>query len=96
VASQNTELVGRLVATLRAHLPVLLQAELALGRRILGEARTVVQVGSELPRVLGDAGAEAAACVAAAANASIQASARVDVSVRASASVSGKVGASSG
>ena len=95
-ASQNSELVGRLIATLHANLPMLLQAEIALGKRLAGEVRTVVQVGAELPRVIGDAGAEAAACVAAGASASAQASARIDVSIRASASVSGRVGASPG
>ena len=95
-ASQNTEMVGRLIATLNANLPLLLQAELALGRRLAGEVRTVVQVGAALPRVIGEAGAQAAACVAAGAAASAQASARIDVSVRASASVSGRVGATAG
>ncbi|HEY6560031.1 MAG TPA: hypothetical protein VI072_22255 [Polyangiaceae bacterium] len=95
-ASQSTEMVGRLLATLHANLPMLLQAEIALGKRLAGEVRTVVQVGAEMPRVIGDAGAEAAACVAAGAAATAQASARIDVSVRASASVSGRVGATSG
>lgn len=94
-ASQNTELVGRLVATLRANLPDLLRAEIGLGRRLIGDARAVVQVGSELPRVIGDAGAEAVACVAAASSASVKATARISVSIEASASVSGRVGAKS-
>ena len=92
-ASQNTEQVARLVATLRANLPDLLRAEIALGKRIVGQARTVVSVGAELPRVIGQAGAEAVACVAAASSASVTASARIDVSIQASASVAGRVGA---
>jgi hypothetical protein len=95
-ASQNTELVGRLAATLQAHLPELLRAEIGLGKRLIGDARAVVQVGGQLPKVIGEAGAQALACVAAASSASVKASARIDVSIRASASVSGRVGASSG
>jgi hypothetical protein len=93
---QNTDMALRLAATLRANLPMLLHAEFALGRRLAGSMRTVVDVGAQLPRVVGDAGAEGLACIAAASSASVQASARINVSVQASASVSGKVGASSG
>ncbi len=84
----------RLAATLRANLPLLLHAELALGRRLTGSVRTVVEVGGQLPRVVGDAGAEGLACIAAASSASAQASLRINVSVQASASVTGRVGAS--
>jgi hypothetical protein len=93
---QNVDMALRLAATLRANLPLLLHAEIALGKRLAGNVRTVVNVGAELPRVVGDAGAEGLACIAAASNASVQASARINVSIQASASVSGKVGASSG
>jgi hypothetical protein len=93
-ASQNTELAMRLVGTLQANLPQLLQAEIALGRRIGQDVHTVVEVGGALPKLIGDAGAEAIACTAAAGGATVQASARIDVTVRASASVSGRVGAS--
>jgi hypothetical protein len=96
VTVQTNEAVqdaARLAATLRANLPALLQAQIALGARIADSARTVVQVGTELPRVVGDAGAQALACVAAASSTSVKASARIDVTVRASANVSGKVGA---
>lgn len=95
-ASQNTEQVLRLVATLRANLPDLLKAEIGLGKRLVNDARAVVQIGSSLPRALGDAGAEAIACVAAAGDASLNASVRIDVSVRASASVTSRVGANAG
>jgi hypothetical protein len=93
--NQNAEMAMRLVATLQANLPELLRAQLALGARVMNSARTVVQVGAQLPKVIGDAGAQALACVAAASSASVKASARIDVTVRASANVSGKVGASS-
>jgi hypothetical protein len=84
---------ARLAATLQANLPLLLHAEVALGKRLLGDLEVVGQVGAQLPRIVGNAGARALACVAAAANASASASMRVKVSVQASASVSGRVGA---
>lgn len=90
---QTADMALRLVTTLRANLPLLLHAEIALGRRLAGDVRTVVDVGAQLPRVVGDAGAEGMACIAAASSASVQASLRVNVSIQASASVSGKVGA---
>ncbi len=94
--AQNIELAARLARTLQANLPELIHAELALGRRLSGNARVVVSVGSQLPSVVGNAGAEAMACVAAASSATVKASMRIDVSIQASASVTGRVGASSG
>lgn len=91
--SQQTEMGMRLMATLQANLPYLLQAEFALGKRVMASAQAVVQIGGRLPKVIGQAGMQAMACVAAAANASVEATARIDVSIKASASVSGKVGA---
>jgi hypothetical protein len=93
---QNAELALRLAATLRANLPLLIHAEVALGKRVAGSVKTVVDVGYQLPRVVGDAGAEGLACIAAASNASVQASMRINVSIQASASVTGRVGASTG
>jgi hypothetical protein len=90
--SQGGEMAARLAATLQANLPLLLHAELALGRRLAGDVQTVGQIGVQLPRVVGNAGARALACVAAAADATASASVRVNVSVQASASVSGRVG----
>jgi hypothetical protein len=92
----DAERAARLVATLRANLPALLQAELALGKRLIGDAQAVVEIGGHLPKVVGDAGAEGLACIAAASSASVQASVRIKVSVQASASVTSRVGASSG
>ena len=93
---QNVDAAMRLAATLRANLPYLLQAEIGLGKRVLGDVKVVVDVGGRLPKIIGNAGAQAVACVAAAAHASAQASVRINVSVQASASVSGRVGAGSG
>jgi hypothetical protein len=94
--AQNIDMALRLAATLRANLPLLLHAEIALGKRIAGSVKTVVDVGAELPRVVGDAGAEGLACIAAGSNASVQASMRINVSIQASASVTGRVGANAG
>lgn len=91
-ASQNAEMALRLARTLQVNLPQLLHAEIALGRRLLQNARVVVSVGSQLPKIVGDAGAQALACIAAASSASVNASMRIEVSVQASASVTGKVG----
>ncbi|MCA9594787.1 MAG: hypothetical protein KC776_15815 [Myxococcales bacterium] len=87
----NTEMAMRLATTLRANLPYLLKAEIGLGRRVAADAKVVVDVGAQLPKIIGNAGAQAVACVAAAAQASVQASARINVSIQASASVSGQV-----
>lgn len=90
----NHQMAAALAATLRANLPLLLHAEFTLGKRVLGDARAVVEVGRALPNIIGQAGLQASACVAAAANATVQASARINVSIKASASVSGRAGAS--
>lgn len=92
----NAEMAMRLGATLQANLPALLHAEVALGRRLIGDAQTVAQVGAQLPNVLGQAGAHAIGCAGAAADAAASASVRINVSVRASASISGRVGATGG
>lgn len=81
-----------LAATLQANLPKLLHAEFALGKRLINDAQVVVQVGGQLPKIIGQAGLQALACVGAAADASVKASVRVQVSVQASASVSGRAG----
>ena len=92
-ASQGAEMAARLAATLQANLPLLLHAQVALGRRVINDAEILVQVGGQLPRLVGQASAHAAACVAASSNASVQASASIKITVQASASVSGRVGA---
>jgi hypothetical protein len=92
--SQNAAMAARLAATMQANLPALLHAELALGRRVLVDAQVVGQVGAELPKIVGNAGTRALACIAASTSATARASVSIRVSVQASASVSGKVGAS--
>jgi hypothetical protein len=87
-------MAARLAATLQANLPQLLHAELALGRRLMQDVQVVGEVGAQLPKIIGDAGAHALACVAASADVTARASVSIRVSVQASASVSGKVGAS--
>ena len=83
----------RLAATLQANLPLLLHAQIALGKRVLASAQVVAQVGAALPKIVGQAGAHAIACIGAATEATASASARLNVSVQASVSVSGRVGA---
>jgi hypothetical protein len=92
--SQNAAMAARLATTMQANLPQLLHAELALGRRLMGDVQVVGQVGAQLPKIVGDAGAHALACIAASADVTARASVSIRVSVQASANVSGKVGAS--
>ena len=95
-SSVNAGEVPKLVATLRAHLPALIKAELVYGKRLAGDIAVLVKVGAELPSELGKAGVHAAACIGSAAEATVHAQASIHVSVEASASVSGKAGAHSG
>ncbi len=92
VANQNTQAAAALVATLQANLPQLIHAQFSLGQRLTGDIDTVVGIGQQLPRLIGQAGARALACVAAAADMSVSASISVKVTVQASAGVSGRVG----
>jgi hypothetical protein len=91
-ASGDMQAGAALIATLQANLPRLIQAQLAIGQRLVGDAKVVAQVGANLPKIVGQAGAQALACIGAAADVAASASVRIDVSVRASASVSGRVG----
>jgi hypothetical protein len=92
--SQNVEMAARLAATMQANLPKLLHAEVALGKRLSADVQVVGQVGAQLPKIVGDAGSHALACIAASADVTARASVSIRVSVQASASVSGRVGAS--
>jgi hypothetical protein len=92
-ANQNSEMAARLAASLQANLPLLLHGQIALGKRVLADADTMVAVGGNLPRIVEQAGAHAVACVAAAGNMSVQATASIKVSVQASANVSARAGA---
>ena len=90
--SQGQHLAGALVNTLNANLPDLIEAQITLGQRLYNDARTVVQVGAKLPKVVGKAGGQALACIAAGADQAAKASVRVRVSIRASATVTSRVG----
>jgi modification target Cys-rich repeat protein len=83
----------KLVATLQANLPALIQAEVKYGARIADDIKILVQTGSELPSAFGQLSARAGSCIAAAANATLRAQASIRVSVEASASISAKAGA---
>ncbi len=80
-ASQNTQAAMALVATLRTNLPQLIHAQIALGQRLFADIDTVVRIGQQLPRIVGQAGARALACIAAATDASVSASISVKVTV---------------
>ena len=86
--------LAALVASLRANLPTLIQAEFKLSQKLAASANVLMDVSAELPEAVGKASLEAGACIAASASAVAQASARVDVSIQASASVSGRAEAS--
>ncbi|HHH29515.1 MAG TPA: hypothetical protein ENK57_14370 [Polyangiaceae bacterium] len=89
--AQGQQLAGTLVATLQANLPSLINAQLSIGQRLANDAKTVAQVGSNMPRVVGDAGSKALACIGAGADAAARATVRMNVSVRASATVTTRV-----
>ena len=95
-ASANTAQMAKLVASLQVNLPILVRAELAYGKRIAGQIKTLVEISGELPGIIGQAGMHAAACVGASADAVLNAQVSLSVSVQASASVSGKAGAHGG
>jgi hypothetical protein len=92
--SSNAQALAKLVTSLSANLPVLIAAQIKLGREIAGEVQTLVRLGGELRGKLQGAGEQAIACVTAAASAVATASVSINVSFKASASVSGAVGAS--
>jgi hypothetical protein len=92
-ASASAGEIGKLVATLEAHLPALIKAEIVYGKRLAGDISALVKVSSKLPSVMAKAGVHAAACVGASAEACVHAQASINVSVHASANVSGKAGA---
>lgn len=92
--SASAEAMTTLVATLKANLPALIQAQLRLGKQLAGDIKIVVDTGNKLRGQLEGAGGKAFACVSAAVTAMAQASVKINVSVKASASVSGKAGAS--
>jgi len=92
-ASHGAQQAAALIATLQANLPLLIEAQITLGQRLINNAQIVAQVGANLPKIVGKAGAQALACIGAAADIAASASVRINVSVKASASVSGRAGA---
>lgn len=91
-ASAAAELQA-LTASLRTHLPALINAQVRLGKQLSGDIKVLVKAGQHLKGELGDAGAKAVACVGAAVSGMADVSVKINVSVKVSASVSGKVGA---
>jgi len=83
---------ARLLASLQRHLPALIEAQLTLGKRLIRDAQVVARVGADLRGSVRQAGAQALACIGAAADIAAAASVRIQVSVQASASVSGQLG----
>lgn len=92
-ASVETGDMAKLVATLRANLPALVEVNLGYGARLNDDVQMLVRTGAELPSALGRVSSHAAACLGAAANACLNAQASLRVSVQASASISAKAGA---
>ena len=92
-ASQGAQQAAALVATLQANLPLLIEAQITLGQRLAGHAQVIARVGANLPKIVGKAGAQALACIGAAADIAASASIRINVSVKVSASVSARAGA---
>jgi hypothetical protein len=88
---QGADQAGALVATLQANLPSLIHAQMALGQRLANDAKVVAQVGANLPKVVGNAGAQALACIGAGADVAAKASVRLNVSLRASTTVTARV-----
>ncbi len=91
-ASDNAAEAAALISTLQANLPALVHAQMALGHRLLGDAKVLAQVGASLPKLVGNAGGQALACVGAAADAAASATVRINVSVRASTNITARVG----
>ena len=91
-ANQNSQEALALVATLQANLPQLIHAQFSLGQRITGDIDTVVSIGQQLPSLVGQAGAQALGCIAAAADMSVSASISVKVTIQASAGVTARTG----
>lgn len=92
-SSARAEALNTLAATLRTHLPALIQAQLRLSKQLGRELKVIVDTGARLKGSVGSAGGKAIACVSAAVTALAQASVSINVSVKASASVSTAAGA---
>ncbi len=93
-ASQNTEAIAKLIATLKLHLPALLKVQFKLTRQVSADVQNLVKISGSMRGNLQGAGNKALACVTAAGSAIASAAGSIKVSASASASVSGRVGAS--
>ena len=78
---------ARVAAALRAHLPQLLYAETALGRRLLGHVQTLAKVGAQLPPVVQKAGVYGMTCLVASAALSAEAGSRIQAVLEGSVAV---------
>ena len=74
--SHNTQQAAALLATMQANLPLLIEAQITLGKRLIDNAQIIAQVGANLPKIVGQAGAQALACIGAAADIAASASVR--------------------
>lgn len=93
-ASQNTQAMAQLLATLKLHLPDLLRVQFKLTQQTSADVQNLVKISGSLRGNLKGAGSKAIACVTAAGSAIVSAAGSIKVSASASASVSGRVGAS--
>jgi len=84
--------IPKLVATLEANLPKLINAAKVQGQLALKASAKVASAGSAVVSAAGSLGGKAIACATASAQASAKASVSVSVSVEASASASGSAG----
>jgi hypothetical protein len=85
ISSQAAEVV-RLAQTLEQHLPTLLFAEIALGRRLVEHAAALVALSASLPRDVSHAGTRGVACVTVGASLVAKAASRLNDVVGASSS----------
>jgi len=85
--SASSERGMRLASALRNHLPRLMYAEIALGKRLIGHVQTMVKVGGELPPVMQKAGVFGWTCVVAGVTAAAEAATRIDSVLSGSAAV---------
>lgn len=85
--------VQALVDGLQVALPKIINIQIGMGKKLVGQVEALVEAGASLPEIAAQAGLQAVGCVAAAVEMSVSASASISVNVEASASVSGSAGA---
>jgi len=92
--SQNTQAIGKLIATLKLNLPALLKVQFKLTKQVSADVQNLVRISGSMRGNLKGAGSKAIACVTSAGSAIVSAAGSIKVSASASASVSGRVGTS--